>query len=685
MTNQDVDGDDALSYAEYLNLLVALSSTSSSNSNCDNAAALILDHATDYQDEFQAIACHCTEFVEDALASASLDTPPTVTPPCVCLNATTTTTTVSSTTDSTTTVPTIAVPGVYPGAYAVRVCNDIATQLLLLSAECLALPPIYSTTSSTTTVAPAAVTSTTTTAAPAIAPPVSVAPPPPPPSTATPSVAPTPFKSVRVPVWTNSGGTVAIPTVPDNDFPTVRVEPVAASPSSNRESVTNRGNNGLSIALPILVVATLGVVGLLWRTHRQQQPYNRRGVKLEDQEHDDDYDEEEDPSHLPLRKESKVKFQTAAAIMDITEPTEVSETARDYDDDNEEDETDEHGRIVEATFPVWEPEAVAAAATARPHLNLVLPMGAAAVDATSAAAAATTTSTSNQDEENSNTANTTSHAELGVVTLTSSMRSTNSDCSSPTPPLAATVPPPSVAQSKGSPSSPPTAVKVRRATTTAKSPRSKTAQKRDPTPSQSVLMQTVNAVHDEQSRSTATAATAASTTATSKVSAESDSLLPSSTHSGSTDSMSLHVFDDAVDLLHELDHTPPVSTIVTPSQRQSKQPATVSTATTTVPSSRSKTNSSSTALVPHRTNPPTVPAATTNTTTDREDSAAASDWDWKHQSMPSDIERATASTSTTTTGADSGSALVVHAGTAIVPKSPSIDAVPPNRPYLYFQ
>lgn len=138
MGTHDVNGDLALSYAEYLNVLVDLtiatveSTDSSSSLMCtpEYAADLILNDPSLFQVEFVQVACHCVDFTSTSNEPI---------PECVCPNNNNTDT-ASNNNEGT---PSIALPTVYPGAYAVRVCDDISTQLFLLTAECMDLPPIY--------------------------------------------------------------------------------------------------------------------------------------------------------------------------------------------------------------------------------------------------------------------------------------------------------------------------------------------------------------------------------------------------------------------------------------------------------------------------------------------------------------------------------------------------------------
>lgn len=438
MGTKDVDGDLALSYAEYLNLLVDLtiSTVESTDSPCtpEYAADLILNDPSLFQAEFVQVACHCVDFTSTGNNNELV-------PECVCSNNNITDTAITSNNNEGT--PTIALPTVYPGAYAVRVCDDISTQLFLLTADCMDLPPIYT---------------------PVVSPILS-------------SAAPTPWKSVKVPdniVPPQPNGGSFFP--PADSLPTVRIDDdetesiptaapalqiieatpttldidngvtVASTPAPSSGSValeddgTNRGSavveddnsknarRVMAIAIPILTVAAFAVFALLWSHRRQYPHFDSRGngeprtmkppAYMEHTEEiatmgrggatngDGVEDRIEGYGNIGQYIKTQSLNPTTSSSCIVMEDTEISET---MEEDEEYNDDDDHENLDCLLSTILDSPS-SFQEIAHPHLNLVLPSG----------------------EETSSCMSTAGTRDLDVVALRSSISEGESSRSTPT-------------------------------------------------------------------------------------------------------------------------------------------------------------------------------------------------------------------------------------------------------------
>lgn len=318
MVNFNIDGDYSLNYAEYLNMLVALSM----DSPCPISANEVLRDVATFRSDFERLACKCQNYTASVAEV----------PPCVCNLAGAAPTATDGLAAS------LAVPGIYPGAYVVSICDDITGKLLLAQCDTGTQPP---------TGTPVAMIVATGTQTPTR---FSVKVPP----LLEPSISPSPA--------------VVVVVKPVDELPTaapvLEIVPVTgAAPSSGLTENENDGQttrvstepadddkhpNTVAIVVPILTLVAVSVIGILWTRKREKQHEQaQRGIPLHDEDTADVF-----VSQLVSPKQPKQ--QPALDETEFTETEDAAAAMEEGDEDNYEEKEAEPSLS---------------------HLNLVLPNG----------------------------------------------------------------------------------------------------------------------------------------------------------------------------------------------------------------------------------------------------------------------------------------------------------------------
>lgn len=357
MIDHDTNGDHALSYLEYLSLLVDLSS----EAPCRLTSTDVSKNKATFYSEFTALACTCKNYTTNNSAA----------PPCVCFSNATS----SNNSNSTVNQPVLAVPGIYPGEYAYSICQNV-TNMLKVKTNCsspvqqpptvsslpptaaptkfvsVMLPPAYlptantTTTNSTTmtnatntntTIANTTTSTNTTTANTTTATNTSTASPAGGGTTSPRTVTPTATPALNIVSTVTLSPTV---THPRGTGPTTLPAAAAASSSnstSDSSSSSNRSSsagvasninddpNKIAIWLPILAATAMAAVGAVFWYQKQQQkqpPPQEQQLILEPGRGEKDI---EQPDIFKPTTTTSTSLETPAIPVDATESTETEE------------------------------------------------------------------------------------------------------------------------------------------------------------------------------------------------------------------------------------------------------------------------------------------------------------------------------------------------------------------------